>query len=360
MGMRLDRHNLQHLAMGAAVFSAGGGSFPYIEHLSAVRMLGDGAVELVSVEEFADAARVAMVAMVGAPLTLTERLVDADHFVKPVRALEQLCGKRFDAIMGCEIGSMNAIIPVMVAAALGLPLLDGDSLGRSFPEVHMSSLALAGVDMTPVVISDLRGNEIVIRQAMDGRWVEAILRPITTVFGSVAAMANPVTAGTIKRHAILGTYSRAARIGQIIHDAQSAGDDPIDRLVAAEGGVELCRGRVVDVERRTTGGFVAGTAAIAATGGGPAVSVDFQNEYTVVRRGEAVIASVPDILCIFNVVHGEPVGTEALRYAQQVAVLRLPAMAEHLTEQALAVVGPRGFGYDFDYFSPVRLEVSAP
>ena len=75
----------------------------------------------------------------------------------------------------------------------------------------------------------------------------------------------------------------------------------------------------------------------------------FQNEYSVAEVDGRRVSTVPNLLCVIDSVRGEPIGTEALRYGQQVSLVSLPAMPVHLTPAALAVVGPRGFGYDFDY-----------
>ncbi len=61
------------------------------------------------------------------------------------------------------------------------------------------------------------------------------------------------------------------------------------------------------------------------------------------------MASVPDLICILDSADGEPITTEMLRYGFRVCVLGLPAPAQLRTDQALRVVGPRAFGYDFDY-----------
>lgn len=347
----IDLDTLRALGMGAAVLSAGGGSFPYLEHLCTARFLGERTVELRSVDKLPRDARVALVAMVGAPLVMTERFLDADHFVKPVHELEAIEGQPFDAIMGYEIGSMNGVIPVLIAAHTGLPLIDADTVGRSFPQVHMSSFALAGVPMTPMVLCDVRNNSILLRETVDGRWTEDLLRVVTTAFGSVAACATSAPGATVIDHAIPGTYSRAIRIGEAILGAQKQRADVVAALLHAESGIELGRGRIVDIARETTDGFVRGTAKINdATG--EMVRVDFQNEYAVVMRGGEIISTVPDLICLFDAQRGEPIGTESLRYAQQVAVVSLPPAAAHITPHALAVLGPRGFGYDFNHVSP--------
>lgn len=50
-------------------------------------------------------------------------------------------------------------------------------------------------------------------------------------------------------------------------------------------------------------------------------------------------------------VSGEAIGTEAIRYGQRVSVVALPAPGILLTPKGLEHVGPRAFGYDFDYRS---------
>jgi DUF917 family protein len=50
---------------------------------------------------------------------------------------------------------------------------------------------------------------------------------------------------------------------------------------------------------------------------------------------------------------GHPITTEVLRYGLRVAVLGLPCHPLLRTPEALAVIGPRAFGYDLE-FSPLQ------
>ncbi|MES1262738.1 MAG: DUF917 domain-containing protein, partial [Peristeroidobacter soli] len=227
----VDALALQQLAMGAALLSAGGGSFPYLELLSAEEELkAHPPVPLIPAAQLPNDARVALVAMVGAPLALSERLVDPEHFARPVAALAKHLGTSFDAVMGYEIGSMNSLIPAMVATRLGLPLVDADTLGRSFPEVQMSAFAIAGLDLTPMAASDIRANDLVLTAAASARWVESFLRSIATTCGSILAVCGCHTGRQIKRHAHLGSYSRAIRIGSALLSAQAHRRDPVAAL----------------------------------------------------------------------------------------------------------------------------------
>ena len=62
-----------------------------------------------------------------------------------------------------------------------------------------------------------------------------------------------------------------------------------------------------------------------------------------------MLASVPGLVCIVAADDAEPIGTELLRYGYRVAVLALPAHPLLRTPEALAVIGPRAFGYDIEY-----------
>lgn len=329
--------------------SAGGGSYPYLEYLSTRELLETSRpVKLCTPESLPDDARVAVVAMVGAPLPLFERFADPEHFTRPVHVLARYLGCRFDAVMGYEIGSMNSLIPVMVAARTELPLVDADTLGRSFPEVQTSSFAIAGLDMAPIAISDVRANDLILAHAASGRWVEQLLRPLATACGSVVAICGAHSGLQIKQHAYHGTYSRALGIGAAILEAQAAHLDPMKSLLAIERGSVLANGKILDAERHVTEGFVRGRVRLACTEA-PEIIVSFQNEYMLVESDTRRLAMVPDLIALFDSERGEPLGTEALRYGQQVTAVRLPPLARHLTPEALAVVGPRAFGYDFDY-----------
>jgi DUF917 family protein len=68
---------------------------------------------------------------------------------------------------------------------------------------------------------------------------------------------------------------------------------------------------------------------------------------------------VPDLICIVDSETGRAIGTEELRYGLRIDVLSMPAPVLLRSEIALAAVGPRAFGYDFD-FVPMGVSADAP
>ena len=59
--------------------------------------------------------------------------------------------------------------------------------------------------------------------------------------------------------------------------------------------------------------------------------------------------TTPDLISIIDVDSGYPVTTEELQYGLRVAVVAMAADQKMKTPAALSVVGPRAFGFKFDY-----------
>lgn len=57
------------------------------------------------------------------------------------------------------------------------------------------------------------------------------------------------------------------------------------------------------------------------------------------------------VVVVLDSERGEPITTEEVKYGIRVAVVAMAADPQLKTEKALKVVGPRAFGYNFDYIS---------
>ena len=346
---------LEPLATGAWILGAGGGGDPYHAYLNMRQLYADGvSVSLVDPLSLADDAAVAVVSSMGAPLVGEERLKDPVMAALAVQQMEQHLGRRFDAVMSVEIGGSNAFQPLMVAAVMGLPVVDADTMGRAYPEAQHSSFAIGDLRPYPLTLADVRENAVVVSRVASWKWMERISRKVCTEVGSVAATCKaPRTGAEVKQWAILHTVTQAIRLGDAVHDARRRKLDAAAAVVEHTGGVLLFSGKVVDVARRTTEGFLRGTAKVDGLDEhrGQEFRVDFQNEFTVGWVDEEVRVSVPDIICILDATTGEAIGTEALHYGQRVKVVALPAPAVQTTPKGLEHVGPRAFGYDFDFRS---------
>jgi DUF917 family protein len=351
----VSAEDVESLAVGAWILGTGGGGSPYLALLNMRRLYRAGVVvSLVDPTDLADDAQVAVVSNMGAPLVGQERLTDPRTIARAVTLMEEYRGRRFDAIMALEIGGGNALQPFMAAALLDRPVVDADCMGRAFPEAQMTSFAIHDLPMYPLTLVDVRDNAVVVARAASWTWMERLSRTACVAVGSIAATCKaPRTGREVKDCAILHSTTKAIRIGRTIQAARRAHRDPIDALVEAEKGRRLFAGKVADVARRTTAGFLRGTASLDGLGEsrGHRFELAFQNEFAVGWLDGAPRVTTPDLICVLDGVSGEAIGTETLRYGQRVSVVALPAPPVLLTPKGLAHVGPRAFGYDLDFAS---------
>jgi DUF917 family protein len=284
---------------------------------------------------------------IGAPTVSIEKLGSSREGEWLREGIERITGSEVVALMAAEIGGSNGLQPIGWAARIGLPIADADGMGRAFPEVPQVTMEIAGVSPSPSVLIDERGNQLAI-DARDGKWLERIARSLSIEFGGRAASTEYTMSVAQARTATArGTVTLAVQIGQ----AMFAAEDPVAALQEHLGVRKLLEGKVVDVERRVTDGFVRGAAVIEGLRGdaGRLLRLEIQNENLVAMEDGVPRAMVPDIITVIDSHTAAPVHTERLRYGQRVTVIAFPCHEIWRTPRGLALAGPRAFGYEFDY-----------
>ncbi len=144
------------------------------------------------------------------------------------------------------------------------------------------------------------------------------------------------------------SVSKAIKIGEALAGAARS---PVDALIAEMNAFQLVTGKVMDVERHTTSGFVRGSVVIEGLreDAGRLIRLELQNENLVALERGRVLASVPDLITVLDTETADAISTEVLRYGQRVTVIAFACDPVWRTERGIAVAGPRAFGYDFDY-----------
>ncbi|MCW2718704.1 DUF917 domain-containing protein [Pseudonocardia sp.] len=351
--MCIDLDNLPALSLGATVFAGGGGGDPRIGELMALKAIRElGPVEVKPLDAFDDDDLIMPCGMIGAPTVMVEKIPNGGEGRVIREAYERHFGRPVAAVMPFEMGGINGVLPVTWAAYAGLPLVDADFMGRAFPELQMLTPHLYGMSGSPSVITDERMQTVVF-DTMDNVWLEKLVRNcVASLGGSACGGLYPMTAGEARRPAITGTLSRAVRMGEAI---RRGGEDPLAAISEVAPVTRIGQGKVVDIERRTSGGFVRGSALIEGLGAdkGRLFRLEFQNENLVVLEDGAPLATVPDIITLLDTHTGHGLVTEGVRYGQRIEIVAFPAPAVWTSEKGLAAVGPRAFGYDFDFVSVV-------
>jgi uncharacterized protein len=357
----LDPQDLPDLARGAALLGTGGGGDPHIGRLMVEAAIREhGPVTVLDPDEVDDAAFVVPTAMMGAPTVMVEKIPRGDEAVTALRTLERHLGRSADATMPIECGGINSMIPLVVAATTGLPVVDADGMGRAFPELQMETFGVYGVPGSPMVVAGDHGETVTIDTAADNRRMEWLARAATIRMGGAALIADyPMSGADVKRTAVPRTLSLGLSLGRALREAREQLRDPISALTEALAPTAyshlrvLFAGKVADVERRTVDGFAKGRARFVSFDGTSTLRTVFQNENLVAEVDGVVTCIVPDLICVLEAESGEPITTETLRYGQRVVVVGISTPAIMRTPEALAVFGPSCFGLS-DVFRPVE------
>ena len=277
-----------------------------------------------------------------------------------VLRLEAHLGRKADAIIPFEAGGVNSTLPLLIGARMGLPVIDGDGMGRAFPELQMETFAVYGVPASPMVVVNEWGDSVVV-QARTNQMTEWLARGTTIRMGGQTSIAEySMDGATAKRVSIPGTMTLARQIGGCLREARAQHRDPFAALIELLPGTHyrfgkiLFQGKIVDVARATRQGFAIGRALIQGLDDwNGTLEITFQNENLIARIDGEVKAIVPDLICILDSETAEPITTEWLRYGQRVTAMGVSVPEIMRSPEALAIFGPAAFGLD-EPFTPLE------
>ncbi len=307
MAYELRREDLEPLLLGAAFFgSGGGGTIESARHLAAHFVAGDyyptDTVKVVSVEEATEGSAV-MVAYLGAP----EAINSATYPIGPMMAVQNVQARlasqstRLAYVMPPESGALGFTVAALVAARLGLAVIDADGAGRAVPSLPMLTFAAAEIDPRPAflvsqgglcveldVTPRSGGNGGATHQRDVSAIVEQMMRPVVAdpEFGQFGGLAMWVMAPADIARAtpIRGTLTRALELGRALQTRQINGVQQLITYLTEHCGLSARAisepGELVSAKSDTAGGFDTGKICIQS---GP-------RTYTVMYQNESLLA----------------------------------------------------------------------
>jgi DUF917 family protein len=178
--------DLEDIAIGGAILGTGGGGDPYVGKLMAQQAIRQhGPVRSSMSRTARRCPRRSRLHDGGADGDDGKAAAGrrADQRLPPAGAA---VGRKIDAVLCGEAGGVNSTTPFVVAAMTGLPLVDGDGMGRAYPELQMVTFTMHGVSATPMVLCDDKGNSIVL-ETVSNAWTERLARAATVEMGGIGA-----------------------------------------------------------------------------------------------------------------------------------------------------------------------------
>jgi len=360
---RVSADDLDAIALGATFLGTGGGGDPYVGALVAgvalERQTQGHWVDVIAPEDLTDDDFTMLVAGMGAPSVMLEKLLNLAPLEDAVAMVEQHVGRKVTAILTAEMGGGNSMIPIAFAAQRGVPVIDGDGMGRAFPELQMLMPHIERNPICPMAVVGDAGERVLIQALPTVKHAELVGRPLSVVMGVKNTIACfPMDGKAARRSLVPGTLSLAHAIGHALIDGRREGD-PFGALFAClarsphyRHHARIGEGRIIDVSRRIERGWTMGVCRIK-TWEGDEIELLFRNEYLIAKRAGETLAIVPDLIVVLDAETAVPMTTDDIKYGQRVVVVSTSAADCMRTPKALEIVGPDKFGLD-EPFIPIE------
>jgi len=354
MSYVMNKEQLYDMTNGAIILGSGGGgdvktSFKLLEDILAI----SETVEFADLSEVPDDANVAIISGMGSPAATKERGFNCIACVHALERLEKVSGKKIDYVAAFEVGGGNFMPPVFTACYKSIKVIDADGVGRAVPESNMTMPEIFGVKSAPFAMSDEDGVGAVLYYE-DSNDCERLGRPIVSVVGGSAGVANYLMDGaTAKKALIGGTYEMSRAIGEAVRLGVSAGENPVECVARATGGKELITGVVTEFEMKTENAHDWGHQLIKGNGKyqGQSMKIYIENENIIAFDQENKVRAItPDALCVFKR-DGTPLTNADLEVGMEVAFVGVRCHEKWLKDDAMAVFKNvlNHFGYEGPY-----------
>ncbi|MDT0595481.1 DUF917 domain-containing protein [Glaciecola petra] len=251
---------------------------------------------------------------------------------------------------------------LLLSAQMNIPILDGGITGRAVPEVQQSIPWINGISSVPTAIITPWGDEIIIAKAVDEYRVEDIARAIAVASAGDAWISmTPMSGSQLGNGVLAGNISQAELFGRTVREARENGKDPIAALVDVAGAYKLFEGVVSKSTENGDRGFNWVDAEFEGTGefSGQNYKMFVKNENIVGWLDGELNVMAPDYIYNLDPETGEStlgVGYGGYVVGEKVAIVAVPAPAQWRSKKGIELIGPRHFGFDFDFIPIEKLQ----
>lgn len=327
--MRLTKTSIDQLIVNATILGTGGGG----RLDNARRLLGRielGSVPVVSLDELPTAGYVVTAYGVGG---LTKPAVDRPEVRQRCQELlQQRLGQPIIGVIPVEMGPGSVAQAIALAAALDVPLVDGDLAGlRAVPDIFIELITLYNQERCPMVLANNDGDMLVLEALSTPEKIETIARAFAMASSSNAlAVGYPLTAAQLKQSAAQGSIAYCLDINRRLTN---------DFKLVTTGTVTLD-------DKQDIGGFTVGTLQIADSS--DVYTVAFKNEYLVLTKNGRTVVTCPDIICLVDQQTGLGLNNGDDNTGKQVAVYVRPAVAGWQTAAGRKLFSPRALGLPYN------------
>lgn len=371
-----DVHDLKD---GAALLGSGGGGDPYWCYLM-IQQLADEEhkIHLIDPRDLPDNAWVGSVIYGGSPAIAAEKLFSENEVIAAIEQMQRYYGRKMDALIHVEGGGANAMSALCAAAKMGIPVVDGDFMGRAFPGIQHTTIVACGDQakdrrlLSNALFSISCGTKsYMIRSNFIETKGADIHSHITDMAGSLVIVPEPMTGEQVKRLCFHNTLSVAQKIGSALRLAKEGSASFIDVLNKAlldtaygqaksiiTGKIIYCPDYETNDDSKNEGSV------LIEASNGHYVELGYRNEFLIAKSVKRTFGQkahdirVPDILSLLDATTMGPVFAHEVRFGQQVTLISIKAPELMYSKSAQSVFGAEQFDTDELLKHAVRSPVS--
>jgi DUF917 family protein len=366
----LKREDIGPLLEGLAIFGTGGGGSPAWGKAILENEFACGRTpRLVDLQTIADSGTVVSGGIMGSVKVLeqmgTEKIMrhweERFELLEVTRVMEQLLGKPIEYVVPFEVGGLNTPVILSLGARMGVPVIDGDALGRSAPETQMTSFIGHDVSLTPMPLVDMQGNVVVVQSATDPTFPDQVGRFVISRGGGLGANNHyPMSGKTAKRVIIPNTISASLHLGKTLTEARQAGTDSVAAVAREVGGQLLFQGEITTMQEAEALGFYFTTVGLQGQGrfAQHKAELTIKNETMYLAIDGAPRAYFPDLVLMLDPQTGRGLMSVELSIGRAVSLV-VTACHSRLREAVLsgkaeAAFSPARYGRPNDHYRPLE------
>jgi DUF917 family protein len=364
--LTLTSNDIHPLLEGLAIMGTGGGGSPNWGRMILEQDVRMGRTwEIIAPEDVPDEATVVSGGIMGSVKALEaigfENVLQQWETRFPLldvtRVMAGLLKRPIDAIVPFEAGGLNTPVILSLGARAGIPVIDGDALGRAAPETNMTSFIGHGINIPPMPLIDHYGNVVIVQEADAPTYPDEIGRFVVSKGGAMGANNHyPMTGAQLKKAVIPHTITQALELGRSVWAARQQGSDPVDAVAEQLGSRYRFQGTITSLREEEHLGFYFTT--VTFEGQGKRAELVIKNETMLLRAQGEVVCMFPDMVVMLEPGTGRGVMSIELRVGLELVLLAMPChprlQAAALSNTGRWAMGPARFGHPNLSYQPMR------
>jgi DUF917 family protein len=318
MTVSLTPADVEAAIVGGMLLSAGGSGKGRVakDRLFGEAAFALGPVLLTPMDKVDPGTGILVATAVGAPGG-GKHLANPDYSVRAARQLLAAAGAQAGGVIP---GHVPGLYAWLLAAALGLPLIDAACNGRGHPTVKMGSLGLSSQPDVKLFQAGV-GDNVSITVHGNAVATSALMRAAAVQNGGLMmACRGPLEASLVRSAGAMGAIGYQLGLGRAVIGAGPSGAAKIGAALQFTRGRMLASGLVVSNSVAYREGFDVGADTVRNDADGRDVTLGVCNEFMMAQSGGERVATFPDLMAAMDPRSGEVLAISELPQGTPVAI----------------------------------------